>query len=281
MNSRSGTGTAVGGNPSDVAGGRSLAPVPVPGLRASEPLAIAATLIALASGAAAQQPETLRKEIWDIAIGQHVATISDVGYMEIACGTNGGPRSSLIAGFGDFARCRPEPGGLHEVYFEYDDELLYIARAHDFLGDPRALGGATEVFGYDAFVSVLVDAGGVVKGLRIVTDPRTDEERRQTASALGRYAMGRFGLDGWQCVDHPQREGFGPADGYVDQTCEKIDPAAGTRMLVAVKRFRKPGQTRVDRFTGRLTVGSYAFESSARFEMFALDVPVLPAAPKT
>ena len=88
------------------------------------------TLLLLAQlwPAAAQTPK--RATIWDLKLGQPVAAqpLPDE-FRGFACGSNGGPPRAQIKGWSDFARCRAEPDGLHEIYFEYDDELEYIARA--------------------------------------------------------------------------------------------------------------------------------------------------------
>jgi hypothetical protein len=72
-----------------------------------------------------------RHEVWDIPLGAKIADIAD-DYIDYACGTNGGPPSTALTGFKDFRRCRPEASGLREVYFRYDDELEYWAKANNF-----------------------------------------------------------------------------------------------------------------------------------------------------
>ena len=69
-----------------------------------------------------------RAEIWDIPLGIAVGEIT-ADFADLACGSNGGPPSRRLASFADFATCRPEKSGLHEVYFRYDDEQEYIARS--------------------------------------------------------------------------------------------------------------------------------------------------------
>ena len=43
-------------------------------------------------------------------------------FRSYACGSNGGPPLRKISGWADFALCKPDENGLHEVYFEYDNE---------------------------------------------------------------------------------------------------------------------------------------------------------------
>ena len=79
-------------------------------------------------GQAQADDRPTRLNVWDIKIGEAAAKIPD-GFINYACGTNGGPPSLPIANFTEFRKCRPDANGLHEVYFEYDDELEYRARA--------------------------------------------------------------------------------------------------------------------------------------------------------
>ena len=77
----------------------------------------------------AQEPSK-RFTIWDIHLGEDASAIPDE-YVNYACGTNGGPPSRKLPNFAAFKTCKPGADGLHEVYFEYDDELEYVARALD------------------------------------------------------------------------------------------------------------------------------------------------------
>ncbi|RYE53283.1 MAG: hypothetical protein EOP20_13635, partial [Hyphomicrobiales bacterium] len=70
--------------------------------------------------------------IWDVKLGEPVSQIPAMEVVDVSCGTNGGPPSMSLAGqFADFAKCPAEPSGLHEVYFENDDEIDYIAKAQE------------------------------------------------------------------------------------------------------------------------------------------------------
>src|SRR5438876_577449 len=82
-----------------------------------------------------------------------------------ACGSNGGPPRQQLSGFGDFGRCRAEANGLREVYFEYDDEYEYIARARDLPREISRWAGTTEA-GFPVVVSGLFNDNGVLKGIR-------------------------------------------------------------------------------------------------------------------
>src|SRR5689334_18432340 len=107
-------------------------------------LIVFACILGLTEVSAQQRPNRL--EIWDLKLGMSVADIPDE-FTDYACGNNGGPPSTALAGWKDFKRCRPEPGGLREVYFRYDDELEYWAKANQFATEIRKFSG-TKVFDF-------------------------------------------------------------------------------------------------------------------------------------
>src|SRR5437868_9468270 len=76
--------------------------------------------------ARAQQP---LPRIWDLQLPIPVGELPEEEFVDPACGTNGGPPGQRLTGFEAFARCRAEPSGLREVWFRYDDEFEFIARA--------------------------------------------------------------------------------------------------------------------------------------------------------
>src|SRR6266571_2863657 len=101
-------------------------------------------VICATTAADAQAPR--RASVWDLKLGQPVAAQpAPQEFQNFACGSNGGPPRVQLSGWADFARCRAEPNGLHEVYFEYDDELEYIARAKDIDREITRWAGTTEV----------------------------------------------------------------------------------------------------------------------------------------
>src|SRR5437868_14228788 len=76
--------------------------------------------------ARAQQP---LPRIWDLQLPIPVGVLPEEEFVDPACGTNGGPAGLRIGSFEQFERCRPESSGLREIWFRYDDELEFIARA--------------------------------------------------------------------------------------------------------------------------------------------------------
>src|SRR6185295_15493140 len=88
-------------------------------------------LFCLMVAPALAQERPTRSEVWDLKLGAAVANLPD-DFTDYACGTNGGPPSIALTAWRDYTRCRPEPNGLREVYFRYDDELEYWAKANMF-----------------------------------------------------------------------------------------------------------------------------------------------------
>lgn len=217
---------------------------------------------ALAGEAAAQQRPS-RTEVWDLQLGTAVDKLPDA-FSDYACGTNGGPPSRQLGGWKDFRRCRPEPSGLREVYFRYDDELEYWAKANNFTTEIERFSG-TRVYGFPVVLSALFDEQRVLAGLRIVSDPRDTARRREDAHSLRNFLTARFGRDGWDCVDHPLDDGEAPvARTFIKQSCSKAIPGVGTATL-RTSYYRKKGQSEFDPQTGRETKDQ--FESMVRFEL--------------
>ncbi len=115
--------------------------------------------------------------IWDVKLGTPVGELPDEEFVDPACGTNGGPPGLRLATFEQFERCSPEASGLREIWFRYDDEEEYIARASR---DPDAItrANAMLVLGHQVVLSLLIDHAGLVQGYRIITDPREDPDLR-------------------------------------------------------------------------------------------------------
>jgi len=220
--------------------------------------------LVVASGAAAgAQERAARLEVWDLRLGSRVDQLPDE-FVDYACGTKGGPPSVPLNGWNEFRRCRPEPNGLREVYFRYDDELEYWAKANN-LADQMEQYSGTKTYGFPVVVSGLLDAEGLLRGIRIVSDPRDTSQNRDEAYLLRNFLTARFGRDNWQCEDLALQDGETPVDGvFVKQNCRKqIDDE--TTASLATRYLRKPGQSRFDPHSGRETAGQ--FESSASFEL--------------
>jgi hypothetical protein len=218
-----------------------------------------------------------RATIWDLAIGQPISAQPPAGeFRGFACGANGGPPRAQLSGWSDFRRCPAEATGLREVYFEYDDEYEYIARAKDLPREVSRWAGTAEA-GFPVIVSALFDEQGVLRGIRVVTDPRPEHRndliepelrKRADAYLFGAAMAGRFGIDAARdCTSLPAGEGESAVGTlFVKQACERVDAARGLRIGMRASYFRKVGQSGVNpQLPTQLTRGQ--FESSARLEI--------------
>lgn len=218
-----------------------------------------ATLLAAMPHAVAQHARPER--IWNLVPGTPVAALPPI-FFDIACGTAGGPPSRPLPGIAGFASCPANAEGLHEVAFRYDDTDEYVARARrDEMGLRAALINTIE--GQPVILSVLIDAGGILRGYRIYTDPKTDPETRQQAFAMVNYVRARFGPSDWACEMRPQDPREGTVDGlHINTQCVKT--ADGTSVTLESRLYRKPGQREFD-LNGNPTVNE--FESWSRVEV--------------
>ena len=212
-----------------------------------------------------------RLSVWDIRIGEAASEIPDE-FINYACGTNGGPPSLPLVNFTEFEKCRPDANGLREVYFEYDDELEYWARALDLKAEIRRYAGTT-AYEFPVVASLLFDDAGVAKGERLVTDPRQQVPARDRKEfwVLADFIRRRFGDDGWQCKDLPPNEGeHAVGSFFIKKHCVKT--ANGLQLVLEQRYFRKKGQQSVDPETGQSRPEDY--ESVTRFEMYDAAVPL-------
>lgn len=227
------------------------------------------TLLALlglglsAQGALGQEQIAPAFAIWDVVLGQPVTQVPVAAVGEIACGTAGGPPGQPLATFEAFATCPPEPSGLHEVAFSYDDEQDYVAKALDV--QYRFLQGGTSVFAHPVIVSLLVDSAGIVQGRRIVTDDRISDNERRTAVTLIRNFKARFGDWSLACDDLPMQEGEQPVGNqFVHELCTARSPDGQTLIAIEASYLRKKGQRAISQETQ--TVNKGYFESQTRYE---------------
>jgi hypothetical protein len=224
---------------------------------------IGATGMLFAQGA---DERPVRREVWDIQLGARIADLPD-DYVDYACGTNGGPPSTPLTGWKDYRRCRPDANGLREVYFRYDDELEYWAKANNLAAQMEQYVG-TKTYGFPINVSALIGDDGEVRGIRIVTDPRDPTGDRDEAYLLRNFLNARFGREGWQCEDLAAEAGETPVTGiFIKQHCEK-DIEGGARGLLVTRHLRKPGQSQYDPRSGKETTNQ--FESNVRFELIKM-----------
>jgi hypothetical protein len=223
---------------------------------------LATLVLVAAAGVAAAQPRKDPGEIRGLKLGLDARQMSVDGFGEFACGSNGGPPRGRLDGFADFAKCRAEPNGLHEVYVRFDDEEEYVGKAIDSDEYTQKIG--TRVAGHPVILSVLFDDGGILRGIRFVTDPRAAPNERRMAHLLRMAAINRYGPAGWTCVDQPPADGETPVGGiFIKQQCHKA--TAERDLTVETHFFRKPGQSGTDPATGEYRAGQY--ESWTRVEL--------------
>jgi len=92
--------------------------------------ALALLCLMLGAGLARGEDQPRRADIWSLKLGTPAAALPRDAFIDYACGSNGGPPQQSLAGWADYDKCRGESNGLREVYFRYDDELEYWAKAH-------------------------------------------------------------------------------------------------------------------------------------------------------
>jgi hypothetical protein len=162
---------------------------------------------------AAEDP--LEGDIRDLKVGTKVEDLPTRGYLHFACGSDGAEPGAEISGWTEFRHCPAEPSGLHEVAFQYDEDLQPWAEVNDnFEG--------TKVAGHPVILSLLIDDKGIAQGIRVVTDPDSRMYMKKKAFLLGIRVMGRYGRDGWQCVEAQPDDGKSPVGGmFIDRRCEK------------------------------------------------------------
>jgi hypothetical protein len=239
---------------------------------------VTALLLGCICWSASTSAQDLRRAtIWDLKLGQPISAQPAAGeFGNFACGANGGPPRQPLGGWSDYMRCAAEPGGLHEVYFEYDDEYEFVARARNLPREVARWAGTTEA-GFPIMASALLDDNGVLRAIRMVTDSRPDYRNDTTEAGLkkraGAYQLGgvmaaRHGIEAARdCKSLPAAEGESAVGGlFVKLICDMTDKERGIRILLRTNYFRKPGQSGVNpQLPTQLTVGQ--FESSARLEI--------------
>jgi hypothetical protein len=222
----------------------------------------AALAVAAATAVFAQAPDS--GEIHGLKLGLQAQTMTLDGWGQLACGSDGGPPRQELDAWSDFKKCQPEANGLREVAARFDDEDEYVAKA---LGEPAyaAQRTGTRVAGHSVVLSALFDDGGMLRGIRMVSDPRASPAERRMAHLLGVAVVDRYGADGWDCTDFPAAAGESAVGGvFIKRRCEKTLP--GRALTVETRFLRKPGQHDVDPDTHDYTHDE--FESSTRFELF-------------
>lgn len=193
--------------------------------------AVALAALVAGPGGAAENPD--EGDLREFRVGMTVDQLPTEGYIDLACGNNGGEPGTALTGWSGFATCPAEPSGLHEVTFKYDDSLQPWAKVND-------VWEGTKVAGHPVIPSLLIDDQGVLQGIRIVTDPNARMYLRKKAFLLGIRVMGRYGRDGWTCTDAAPGDRSPVGGMLIDRRCEKI--FHDRRLILETNLYRAPGQ---------------------------------------
>jgi hypothetical protein len=215
-----------------------------------------------------------RPTIWDLPLGALASELTFADFKGFACGSNGGPPLQKLSGWSDFAQCAPEADGLFEIYFEYDDEAFYRALAHDDMVGAR--GGGTVENGFPVIASGLFDSAGMLRAIRLISDPRPEQRADALATGirpraehylLGDYLAKKFGiLPERDCKALAPAAGETPVVGqFIKRDCQKSDSATGRLYTIRQRYLRKAGQFDQDPQSRLLTSGQ--FESSTFAEV--------------
>jgi hypothetical protein len=200
---------------------------------------LAALAYGLIAGLASAAEDPLEGDLRDLRVGMRVAELPAEGYVDLACGSDGGAPGAALASWAEFDRCPPDAAGLHEVTFAYAESPLAE------LGDRWE---GTRVAGHPVIPSLLIDAGGVVQGIRVVTDPDTRLYLKKKAFLLGIRVMGRYGRDGWTCTEAAPGDGRTPVGGmFIDRHCEKV---FHNRRLILETDLYRAAEQQGQEFTG-------------------------------
>jgi hypothetical protein len=207
----------------------------------------------------------------DLLVGTPLGDLPPASaFTAYACGSNGGPPMQPLSSFAEFGECTPEADGLREVRFAYEDRAEQAARRAGKVAAAWGLGTSYDYF--PIIPSALFDAGGTLRGLRIVTDPLPELRKdpflrfrpRWEHYLLQLYLMDAFGMSGTDCKDLPLPEGATPVLGMaVNRVCTRTDPAAGLSYRIEARFYRRRGEADVDRFSGGLTEGQFLSETRA------------------
>jgi hypothetical protein len=180
----------------------------------------------LAGGAAAQE-----NDLRDLRVGMAVRDIPAAEYVDLACAA---APDRKLAGWEQFHECPADAAGIRAISFRYDEGLSPLALVNDKYE-------GTKVAGHPVVLTLEVDDGGAVDGLRIDSDPKARLFLRKKAHLLGLVVRSRFGDAGWQCRDLEAAAGESPVGGvFVKQHCEKAAP--GRKFLLDRAVYRRPGQ---------------------------------------
>ena len=209
--------------------------------------------VAMAQSAAAQAPNPgpITADIRGLTLGLS-ATDMPAGFVDFACGSQGGPPLRPLRGWDEYHHCAKDSLGLHEVAVEYDTVGVHLADMFvELLADETEDGEdlwldkfvGTKIAGHPVVLSVLFDQQGIVQGLRAVTDSRARVDQRRRANMLAVVIRNHYDPSNWTCETLPLEDGQQViGNHYIKERCETVYRGE-SRMIVWRNFYRKAGQT--------------------------------------
>lgn len=231
--------------------------------------------VAQTAGAQTPNPGPDDGDIRGLKLGLSASDMPE-GFINFACGSNGGPPLRPLGGWDEYPLCAKDAMGLYEVAVEYDTVGAHLADMFVEAFEEDEVGGlwldkfvGTKVAGHPVVLSVLFDDQGIVQGLRAVTDSRARLDQRRISRMLATVIRFNYDPENWVCETLPLERGQQPiGDSYVKERCETV--YRGDRRMILWRNFyRKAGQTGVGA-RGEFVDGEW--ESSARWEVWSLSV---------
>ena len=171
-------------------------------------------------------------DLRDLRVGMSIAAIPAGEYIDLSCV---GTHDQTLVGWSDFRKCPRDSTGLRSVGFRFNDRLNDLAQVNEkYQG--------TKVAGHPVVLTLLIDEGGTIDGLRIDTDPQARLFWRKKAHLLALVVKSRYGEEGWECHDIEPSGGETAVGGlFIKKHCEKI--AGHRRLLLDQRLYRRPGQS--------------------------------------
>ena len=176
-------------------------------------------------GPAAAQP---KGDLRNFQLGMQMNNFRTDGYTDIVCAEKDG---AALKSWSEFAKCNKDPEGLHAVGFQYGDDPILAPISED--------GQGTKVAGQPVVLTLFIDDSGILRHLRMQTDPNVRMFIKRRAHVFGLQAMARYGEDGWHCTRKdptPQEQPLGQT--FVNQRCEKV--TADRRYVVDRALYHDP-----------------------------------------
>jgi len=171
-------------------------------------------------------------DLRDLRVGMSIAAIPAGEYIDLSCV---GMHDQTLVGWSDFRKCPRDSTGLRSLGFRFNDRINDLAQVNEkYQG--------TKVAGHPAVLTLLIDEGGTIDGLRIDTDPQARLFWRKKAHLLALVVKSRYGEEGWECHDIEPSGGETAVGGlFIKKHCEKI--AGHRRLLLDQRLYRRPGQS--------------------------------------